>query len=57
MNNKLKKLEELETAYRKRLFRQRLQVFGGNVSAACKSLGVSRKMFYRVTSATASEKQ
>jgi len=49
MNGKLKKLEELEAAYRKRVFRQRLQVFGGNVSAACLSLGVSRNTFYRVT--------
>ncbi|MGI9458505.1 MAG: helix-turn-helix domain-containing protein [Pirellulales bacterium] len=48
MDNKLKKLEELEASFRKRLFRQRLQIFSGNVSAACRSLGVSRDTFYRV---------
>ena len=47
MNN-LKTLEELKRGIAEKAVKQRMLVFGGNVTAVAKSLNVSRKHVYTI---------
>lgn len=44
----LKTLEELKRGIAEKAVKQRMLVFGGNVTAVAKSLGVSRKHIYAI---------
>lgn len=44
--NKLKTLEELKKGISEKAVKQRMLIFGGNVTAVAESLGVSRKHVY-----------
>lgn len=46
--NKLKTLEELKRGIAEKAVRQRMIVFGGNLTAVARSLGVSRKHVYSI---------
>lgn len=49
-NSKLKDLNELRRNYDKRVAQQRMKLFGGNVSAVARSLGVTRDTVYKILS-------
>lgn len=50
MDKNLKNLNELRANHDKRIAQQRMKVFGGNVSAVARSLGVTRDTVYRMLS-------